>query len=258
MLQNQTLSLMNTLKLHGMALNWDRRLQSVLSAELPHADFVALLLQDEKTHRDNRRQARLLKKAGLRQNASLEDVNHHHPRGFDKRLWVELANPVWISAGRNLLFTGPTGIGKSWLACALGNFAARQGFSVFYQRAPRLFETLLASRGDGSHLRLLDRLAKIQFLIIDDLFVNTLGDLERRDLLEIIEARHQSVATVVTSQLPTSHWHAAIGDPTIADAVCDRFLHNAYKLEFTGDSIRKKQAEDKSISTLVGTQTQGG
>lgn len=246
MLHNQTLHLLNLLKLYGMAKNLEPRLQAAQAAALSHADFVALLVQDEKTHRDNRRQARLLKKAGLRQIACLEDVNHHHPRGLNQQLLVELASPGWIAAGRNVLLTGPTGIGKSWLACALGNFAAREGFTVSYQRAPRLLESLLAARGDGSHLRLLDRLAKIQLLIIDDFLLNALGEFERRDLLEIVEARHHAAATVITSQLPTGHWHQAIGDPTIADALCDRLLHNAYTLELNGESIRKTESEGKN------------
>lgn len=244
MMLEQTLSTLNQLKLFGLAKGLADRLNPA-HAELTHEDFVGLLVQDEKTHRDNRRLTRLLKAARLRQSAALEDVDYKHPRGLQKQLFQELANPRWITAARNVLLTGPTGIGKSWLACALGNFAARQGFSVLYLRAPRLFEMLHQARADGSHLKLLAKLAKVQLLVVDDFLLTPLGDAERSDMLEIIEDRHQSGASVLTSQLPTKHWHAAVGEPTIADALCDRLFHHAFKIELRGDSIRKYNGEDK-------------
>jgi DNA replication protein DnaC len=187
----------------------------------------------------------LLKNAKLRQAAALEDVDFRHPRGLQKQVLLELANPRWIPAGRSVLLTGPAGVGKSWIVCALGNFAARQGFTVLYLRAPRLFEMLRQSRADGSRLKLLGKIAKTQFRVIDDLFITPLADEERSDLLEIVEDRHAVAATVITSQLPTKQWHAAVGDPTIADALCDRVLHQAFKIELRGDSLRKDKEEGK-------------
>jgi DNA replication protein DnaC len=240
MMLEQTLSTLNHLKLFGMAKGLDDRLKIPAHADLAHDEFVGLLVQDEKADRDNRRLARLLKRAKLRYTAAcLEDVDYKHTRGIQKQVFLELANPRWIPAGRNVLFTGPTGVGKSWLACALGNFAARQGFTVLYFRAPRLFEELQQSRADGSRLRLLAKLAKAQILIVDDILLTPLADQERSDLLEIIEDRYGQAATVLTSQLPTKHWHAAMGEPTLADALCDRLFHHAFKIEMKGESLRK-------------------
>ncbi len=151
---------------------------------------------------------------------------------------LELSNPQWVAAPRNVLISGPTGVGKTFIACALGNAAARSGFTVLYVRAPRLFETLQQSRGDGSHLKALARLSRVQLLIIDDFLITPLSDWERRDLLEVIEDRYQAGATVIASQCPIGDWHPNIGDPTLADAICDRLLHNAYKVELRGDSMR--------------------
>lgn len=239
MMLEQTLSTLNHLKLFGMAKGLEQRLKNPAHADLAHEEFVGLLVDDEKTDRDNRRLVRLLKRAKLRYPAAcLEDVNYKAPRGLQKQLFLELANPRWVTNGRNILFTGPTGVGKSWLACALGNFAARQGFTVIYSRAPRLFEEFQQSRADGSRLKLLARLAKAQVLIVDDILLTPLADQERSDLLEIVEDRSSQAATIVTSQLPTKHWHAAVGEPTIADALCDRLFHQAFKIELKGESLR--------------------
>ena len=146
---------------------------------------------------------------------------------------------------RLIAIVGPTGIGKSYIACALGNSAARAGYTVLYLRAPRLFETLQQSRGDGSHLKALTRLSRVQLLIIDDFLLTPLSDWERRDLLEVIEDRYQVGATVITSQCPINDWHPNIGDPTLADAICDRLLHNAYKVVLKGDSLRLKSTTSK-------------
>ena len=154
---------------------------------------------------------------------------------------LELSSSQWILNHRNILLTGPTGVGKSYIACALGNFAARTGYSVLYLRAPRLFETLLQSKGDGTHLKTLTRLAKVELLILDDLFLAPLNDPERKDLLEIIEDRHGQSSTVITSQCPTKEWHHVIAEPTLADAILDRLLHHSYKIELKGESIRKNK-----------------
>ena len=215
MLNQQTIATLNALKLFGMATGFQHRLSNPNHAELSHAEFVGLLVQDEKTYRDNQRLKRLLKNARLRQPACLEDIDYRYPRSLSKQVLLELSSTRWLDAHRNVLITGPTGIGKSYLACALGNFAARNGYTVLYLRTPRLFEALQQARGDGSHLKTLTRLARVQLLILDDLLLVPPTDWERRDLLEIVEDRYQSGATIITSQCPTNDWHPNIGDPTL-------------------------------------------
>ena len=242
MLNQQTISILHSLKLFGMAESFEKRLADTKQASLSHAEFVGLLVQDEKTHRDNLRLRRLLKKARLRQEAAMEDIDYGVSRGLSRQVVLELANPQWVGAHRNVLIAGPTGIGKSFIACALGNAAARSGYTVLYMRAPRLFETLQQSRGDGSHLKALARLSRVQLLIIDDFLITAPTDWEQRDLLEIIEDRYQLGATVIASQCPISDWHPNLGDPTLADAICDRLLHNAYRIELRGDSMRTRSS----------------
>jgi len=181
MLDQQTISILHSLNLFGLARSFEERLADPKQAELSHAEFVGLLVQDEKTYRDNLRLRRLLKKAKLRQEAALEDIDYRASRGLSQQVVLELANPEWVAARRNVLLTGPTGIGKTYIACALGNSAARHGYTVLYLRAPRLFETLQQSRGDGSHLKTLAKLCRVQLLIIDDFLLTPLSDWERRE-----------------------------------------------------------------------------
>jgi len=246
MFNQQTMSILHSLKLSGMARSLEERLADPQQAALSHDEFVGLLVQDEKLYRDNLRLRRLLKKAKLRQEAALEDIDYGVSRGLSQQVVLELANPQWITACRNVLISGPTGVGKSFIACALGNAAARAGYTVLYMRAPRLFETLQQSRGDGSHLKALARLSRVQLLIIDDFLLTQLTDSERRDLLEVIEDRYQTGATIIASQCPIQDWHPNIGDLTLADAICDRLLHNAYKVEMRGDSMRTKRPGTKT------------
>jgi len=244
-LNQQTISILHALKLYGMARSFEERLADLNQAALSHDEFVGLLVQDEKLYRDNLRLRRLLKKAKLRQEASLEDIDYGAPRGLSQQAILELANPEWVPACRNVLVSGPAGVGKTYVACALGNAAARAGYTVLYVRAPRLFESLQQSRGDGSHLKALARLSRVQLLIIDDFLLTPLSDSERRDLLEVIEDRYQTGATIIASQCPVGDWHPNIGDLTLADAVCDRLLHNAYKIEMRGDSMRTRKPVNK-------------
>ena len=245
MLNQQTMSILHSLKLFGMARSLGDRLADPKQASLSHGEFVGLLVQDERSHRDNQRLKRLLRKAKLRQEASLEDIDYRTVRGLSQQVILELANPEWVASHRNVLIAGPTGIGKTFVACALGNAAARAGYTVLYLRAPRLFETLQQSRGDGSHLKALARLSRVQLLLIDDFLLTPPVDWEQRDLLEVIEDRYQVGATVIASQCTINDWHPNIGDPTIADAICDRLLHNAYKIELRGDSMRRTTTADK-------------
>jgi DNA replication protein DnaC len=255
-LNQQTIAIMHSLKLYGMARSFEERLADSHQAALSHDEFVGLLVQDEKLYRDNLRLRRLLKKAKLRQEASLEDIDYGVPRGLNQQVMLELANPEWVTACRSVLVSGSAGVGKSFIACALGNAAARAGYTVLYVRAPRLFETLQQSRGDGSHLKALARLSRVQLLIIDDFLLTPLSDSERRDLLEVIEDRYQTGATIIASQCPIKDWHPNIGDPTLADAVCDRLLHNAYKIEMRGDSMRTRRPETKSKKEMIENESE--
>jgi DNA replication protein DnaC len=256
MLHEQTLNLLQTLRLYGMAKGFNDRMALAASAELSHADFIAGLAHDERAWRDNARLTALLRHAKLRQNATFEDVNWRHPRGLHKQTLLQLADPAWIAAARNVLITGPTGIGKSYLACALGNLAARAGLSVLYLRTSRLFDMLLQSRADGSHSRAFKKLAKVKVLILDDFLLTPPSDEQRKDLLDVLEDRYGSGATILTSQLPPRAWHAALGDPTLADAICDRLLHNAYKIELQGQSLRKTMTQDSDIEVPASLHTE--
>jgi len=247
MLHEQTIQMLQTMKLFGLAKGFADRVHQPQTSELSHADFVGLLAQDERTYRDNRRLTKLLRAAQFKYpNAAVEDVNYRHARGLNKQAFLQVSDAQWIAHHRQVLITGQTGLGKSWLACALGNLAARNGYSALYARTPRLLETLHQARGDGSHLKMLTKLAKIQVLILDDFLLAPLSEQSRQDILEIIEDRYAAGATVLTSQYDTSLWHERIGEPTLADAICDRLLHSAYKFPLQGESIRKDKTEENS------------
>jgi DNA replication protein DnaC len=240
MMNEQTLSKLNAMKLFGMARGFQQRIGSAKAAALSHEEFFGLLVDDEKIYRENAKLHRLLAKARLRQIAVLEDVNYRAARGLDKQVVVELSAGHWLERKQNVLITGPTGVGKSFLACALGNQACRSGYTTNFYRFPRLLDALLSSRGDGTHLKMLTRLSKTSLLILDDFGLSPVAPSEAKDLLEILEDRYQVSSTVITSQLPTRQWHEILGEPTIADAVCDRLLHNAFTIELKGDSMRRR------------------
>jgi DNA replication protein DnaC len=240
MLKNQTLEAMRRLKLFGLARAYEQQLEQPAAAELSFDERLALLVSTEETTRDERRQERLLKQARLRQSsACIEDIDYRHPRGLERSRMAQLITCDFIRGRQNLLLVGPTGTGKSWLACAFGQAACRQGLSARYERVPRLLETLRLSRGDGSFGKKLQTLAKIDLLILDDFGLKPLTQAEKHDLLEIIEDRHGLRSTIVTSQLPVKVWHEYLGEPTVADALLDRLLNNAHRLELHGESLRK-------------------
>lgn len=245
MFNQQTIAKLNSMKLFGMAKGFSERISSAVSANLSHEEWFGLLVDDEKTYRDNAKLSRLLTRAKLRQTASIEDVDFAHPRGLDKQTILEISRANWLVSHQNVLITGPTGVGKSFLACAMGNQACRAGYSTAYYRFSRLQESLLAAKGDASQLKFFARLAKTSVLIIDDFALSPLSVTEAADLLEILEDRYGSGSTIITSQLPTKQWHQILGEATVADAVCDRLFHNAFKIELNGDSLRKRSSKQR-------------
>ena len=239
MLNHPTLDLMQSLGFDGMIKGLKDLQNNPESQALDHLEWLGILLDCEATSRQQKRFERRLRTAKLRQAASVEDIDYRAPRGLDRSLFQKLATNDWIRRRRNLLITGPTGIGKSYLACALGNKACRDDLSAAYYRAPRLFAALALARGDGRYARMLKSIAKIKILIIDDWGPEPLNADQRRDLLEIIEDRYDIGSILITSQLPLENWHDIIGDPTIADAILDRIVHNAHRIELRGESLRK-------------------
>jgi DNA replication protein DnaC len=235
------------LGLAGMAKALDEQRRSPAIETLSFEERLGLLVDREAAERDARRLVTRLKFAALRQSACVEDLDLRAPRGLDRAVIAHLVEGSWIDRAENLLVTGATGLGKSWIACALGHKACRDGRSVLYHRVPRLFEQLAIARGDGQYARMLKTIARVDLLILDDWGLAALTAGERRDLLEILEDRHGRKATLVTSQLPVDAWHAVIGDPTLADAILDRLVHNAHRLELEGDSMRKRAARRPAL-----------
>jgi DNA replication protein DnaC len=208
-------------------------------ATLTHADWLGLLVDREVTHRRDKRLAARLRYARLRHDAAVEDVDHRAPRGLDRARSRELTESEWIDAHDNLILCGPTGVGKSWLACALGHKACRDNRSVLYHRVPKLFADLALARGDGRYARIIRSLNRVQLLILDDWGLEPLDASARRDLYEILEERYGRRSTILTSQIPVDKWHEIIGDPTYADAILDRLVHNAHRIDLAGHSLRR-------------------
>ena len=242
MLIHPTLEKLESLRLTGMLTALQEQMGMDDINNLNFEERLGLLVDREAVYRESRRLKTRLRKAKLRHDAAVEDIDFRHPRGLDKSLVMRLADCNWLKNHENLIITGPTGVGKSYLACAFAQKACRTGYSAVYLRTSRLFENLGLAKGDGRYIKLLTGFAKTDLLVLDDFGLAKLNREHQHDLLEILEDRHGLKSTLVTSQLPVEHWHEQIGDPTMADAILDRLVHSAHKIQLKGGSMRKKKA----------------
>jgi DNA replication protein DnaC len=242
MLRQPTLEKLRQLKLTGMADAFSDQL-SQPALDLDFESRLAFLVDREWHVRENRRLKRRLHEAKLQQIACVENIDFQHPRGLNKSIILELSQCQWISNHLSLMITGPTGCGKTFLACALSHKACLQGFTSRYYRLPRLWHELTVAKADGTYTKWLSQMSKINVLILDDWGIDKLNDERRRDLLEILDDRYDHASTIITSQLPVSHWHEYLDDATLADAILDRLLHQSVKLELKGESLRKTKKQ---------------
>lgn len=242
MLNQQTIEKVHALKLPGMAEALKDQLLQPDIQRLSFEERFGLIVDRQWAWKEEHRLHRYLKEAKLKLDACVEDIDYQTPRGIDQSVIMRLISCEWIKHHQNIIITGPTGAGKTFLACALANKACREGYRSFYIRSPKLYYELAVSRGDGSYGKMINKLARTQILLLDDLGLAPMADSERRDLLEVIEDRHGNASTIITSQLPIENWHEHIGDPTIADAILDRLIHNAHKINLKGGSMRKKHS----------------
>lgn len=241
MLVQQTLSKLEELGLTGMAQALRQQLEQSQYAELSFEERLGMLVDREAEMREGRRLQLRLKAAKLRQNVSVEEIDFKVPRGLDRAVTLSLAQANWVNAHHNCLVTGPTGAGKSFVACALAQAAIRRGHTALYVRTPRLLTDLQLARGDGRYSRLLAQLAKVGILVLDDFLITPISGEEAKELLEVIDDRNQLRSTMVVSQLPVERWHQALADPTLADAILDRLVHNAHRIVLKGESMRRRQ-----------------
>jgi DNA replication protein DnaC len=241
MLIHPTIEHMKSLRLFGMARALENQMELKEIRELSFEERIGMLIDAEKVARENKGLESRLKSAKLRLSACIEDLELRANRGLDRSSITALASADWVQSKQNILVTGPTGAGKTYLACALAQKACRLGYSVAYFRAPILFQDLAVAKADGRYRRLLTSISKRRLIVLDDFALAPLTDEQRHDLLEILEDRYEASSTIVASQLPIEHWHAVIGEPTIADAILDRIVHNAHQLNLKGESMRKKK-----------------
>ncbi len=244
MLTHPILEKLTAMRLKGMARALTEQLQQPDIDELDFEERLGLLVDVEETDRENSRLKTRLRKAKLRQSSCMEDIDYRRSRGLDRSVMLSLASCDWVKSHNNILIIGPTGTGKTYLSCALAHKACLNGFSSAYTRLPRLLQELSVAKGDGRYARLMNAFAKTSVLILDDWGLCGLNDEQRRDLLEVLDDRHERQSTIVTSQLPVKMWHESIGDNTLADAILDRLVHNAYRIELKGESMRKIKASE--------------
>ena len=242
MLQHPTIDRLNDLGLVGMARSLRDLATNPESRALDHLEWLGILLEHEMTMRQQKRFEARARTAKLRHLASVEDVNYRAARGLDRTLFLKLVSCDWIREHRHCLLTGPCGVGKSWLACALGYKACRDNLAVLYHRVPRLFAALALARGDGRYAKLMRQLSRVDLLILDDWGPEPLLPEQQRDLLEIVEDRYGAGSLIITSQLPVDRWYEMVGNPTLADAILDRIIHNAHRIELSGETLRKPPA----------------
>jgi len=243
MLHHPTIEKLTSLRFSGMAMALQEQLEMDNLDDMAFEERLGLLLDREQVVRETRRLTSRLRKAKLRHDACVEDIDFRYPRGLDKSIVTKLASCQWIRKHQNLIITGPTGVGKSYLGCAFAQKACREGFNAAYLRISKIFEDLALAKGDGRYLKLLSAYAKMDLLVLDDYGLARLNQEQRHDFLEILEDRHGLKSTLVTSQLPIEKWHKQIGDPTLADAILDRLVHTAHALKLKGESMRKKKAD---------------
>ena len=239
MLIQSTIEKLTAMKLAGMAEAVHRQIQDPEMGQLSFEERLSLLVDQQWTWRENKAFTRRLLNAHFKHDAAIEDIDFRHSRRLDRALIRSLSSCGWVRQHQNILIFGPTGIGKSFLSCALAHKAVRDGFTALYTRAPRLLRDLALARVDGSLAKVLDKIARVDVLIVDDWAMAPLTDTERRDFLEIYDDRYAARSTILTSQVPLAHWHDQIGDPTVADSILDRLVHNAHRIELQGPSIRK-------------------
>jgi DNA replication protein DnaC len=240
MLIHPTYEKLQALKLNGMAKALEEQLNMTDIDDLSFEERLGLLVDREVTEKENKRLTARLKKARLRQTNCVEDIDFRTPRGIDKNMVLALAGCQWVAKAQNVIITGPTGVGKTYLACALAHKACLEGYSAGYKRATKLFDELIIAKADGRYGKMMMTWAKTNIIILDDFGMAPMTADQRHDLLELMEDRYGQKSTIVTSQLPVEAWHESIGDPTIADAILDRIIHNAHKINLKGESMRKK------------------